>query len=195
MESDYLDLKTNSSEFGDDEKMKNVEDGVSIYERMQKNYSKKLEDNKKVHKNKYGKKNGIYKFDCYCEEKIFSRIDKINELAKNMGSDKNNFKKILHKKHGLKFTLSCLFPLIGTIVSSLSYGGSGSYAYDGSVLDTIKIPGAAAYSVIGILIIFNFIILSVIFYIIIKFIKYEKMKAGKGKLSALEYCRFCNDIF
>ncbi|VUZ99581.1 Plasmodium exported protein, unknown function [Plasmodium vivax] len=196
MESDYPDLKTNSSEFGDNEKIKNVEDGVSIYERMQKNYSKKYKDNKKGNKNKYAKKNGIYKLDCYCEEKIFNRIDEIKKLAKkNRGNDKNNFKKILNKKYGFKFTLACLFTLIGIILSSLTYGYSEGKDYEDVTLGTLKIPWQVAYSVIGILIILNFIILSMIIYIIIKFIKYEKLKEGKGKMSAMEYCRFCNEIF
>ncbi|SCO70727.1 Plasmodium exported protein, unknown function [Plasmodium vivax] len=195
MESDYIDIKSGSSEFVDNEKIKNVEDGVSIYERMQKNYSKKFAENKKLHKNKYAKKKGISKLDCYCEEKIFNRIDEMKKLAKNMGNDKNNFKNILHKKYGFKFTLSCLFPYIGIIISSI-YGAFSSESNQGSfVLGTLNIPEQAAQSVVGILIILNFIILSVIFYIIIKFIKYEKLKAGKGKMGPKEYYYFCKDLY
>ncbi|KMZ92312.1 hypothetical protein PVMG_03667 [Plasmodium vivax Mauritania I] len=154
---------------------------------------KKKEDNKKVHKNKYEKKKGITKFDCYCEEKIFNRIDEMKKLAKNMGNDKNNFKNILRKKYGLKFTLSCLFPLIGIIVSSLYYGDGEKY--ENSVLKVIGLPESAAMSISVIIIITSYTLLLVIIYIIMKLVKYEKLKAGKGKMSLMEYCRFCNEIF
>ncbi|SCO70731.1 Protein of unknown function, putative, partial [Plasmodium vivax] len=193
MESDYFDLKTNSSEFGDNENIKNVEDGVSIYERMQKNYTQKFENNKKVNKNKYANKKGISKLDCYCEERIFSRIDEIKNLAKNMGNEKSNLKKLLYKKYGLKFTISFLFPIIGLIVSSLSWGDG--WEYKNSILSSNGVPEDAVSSVSIIIIIASFTLVLVIIYILIKIIKYEKLKAGKGKMSAKEYCRFCNEIF
>ncbi|KNA01000.1 hypothetical protein PVNG_03107 [Plasmodium vivax North Korean] len=38
------------------------------------------------------------------------------------------------------------------------------------------------------------IVLSVIIYIMLKVIKYEKLKAGKGKMNLREYCHFCKNI-
>ncbi|KNA01600.1 hypothetical protein PVNG_05965 [Plasmodium vivax North Korean] len=173
----------------------NYDENVSIYGNMKNRDSIKLKLYKISYKHRHTKKKGLSKLDCYCEGKIFNRIDEINKLVKNMGNDKNNFKKILHKKYGLKFTLSCLFTLIGIIVSSIYYGCGGNTEYSDIELGTIKIPGEGALPVIGILIILNFIILSGIIYIIIKIIKYEKLKAAKGKMSVMEYCRFCKDIF
>ncbi|SCO73372.1 Plasmodium exported protein, unknown function [Plasmodium vivax] len=193
IESDYTVLKTKSSEFSDNEKIKNVEEGVSIYERIQKSNSQKFKGNKKVNKNKYANKKGISKLDCYCEEKIFSRIDEIKNLAKNMGNEKSNLKKLLYKKYGLKFTISFLFPIIGLIVSSLSC--SGGWEYKNSILGANGVPEDAVSSVSIIIIIASFTLVLVIIYILIKIIKYEKLKAGKGKMSAKEYCRFCNEIF
>ncbi|KMZ89398.1 hypothetical protein PVBG_05909 [Plasmodium vivax Brazil I] len=47
--------------------------------------------------------------------------------------------------------------------------------------------------------IFSFIMITIfilfIIYVLIKVIKYEKIKAGKGKMNIKEYCRFCKDIF
>ncbi|CAI7724186.1 Plasmodium exported protein, unknown function [Plasmodium vivax] len=193
IESDYTVLKTKSSEFSDNEKIKNVEEGVSIYERIQKSNSQKFKGNKKVNKNKYAKKKGISKLDCYCEEKIFNKIDEINKLAKNMDNDNSNLKKLLYKKYGLKFTITYLFPIIGLIMSSLSWGDKGYYK--NSILNKNNVSEETAISVCIIITIVSFALLLVIIYIIIKIIKYEKLKAGKEKMSIMEYCRFCNEIF
>ncbi|CAI7724226.1 Protein of unknown function, putative [Plasmodium vivax] len=39
------------------------------------------------------------------------------------------------------------------------------------------------------------IVLCVIIYILLKVIKYEKLKEGKGKMNLKEYCHFCKNIF
>ncbi|KMZ87884.1 hypothetical protein PVBG_06111, partial [Plasmodium vivax Brazil I] len=57
---------------------------------------------------------------------------------------------------------------------------------------TIEIIGYFSYiffSFFGVIVSLAFI------YIFIKVIKYERLKAGKGKMNIKEYCRFCKDIF
>ncbi|CAI7721686.1 Protein of unknown function, putative [Plasmodium vivax] len=196
--SNFKGLSVSSSIYGDNKKLENYKEHASIYAKLERSDSNNLEKYKKALRRKYSKKKGIYKLDCYCEQKIFNRIDKIYKVAKNVNNDRNSINKIINKKYGLKFVLLCLYPLTGLVMpwlSSLQDKTSGTeYDYSKTILGKTGLPHEAATSISAILIISCFIVLSVIIYIIIKFIKYEKLKAGKGKMSVMEYCHFCSEI-
>ncbi|CAI7718656.1 Plasmodium exported protein, unknown function [Plasmodium vivax] len=206
MSNDVLESKSNlaglsvsSSKYRDNKKLKNAKEHASIYANLERNYSNNLEKYRKDLRKRYSKKKGISKLDCYCEQKIFNKIDKIYEAAKNVNNDRNSINEIINQKYGLKFVLLCLYPLTGLILPLLSFlqddQGCSEYKFEKTILGKTGLPHDAATSISAILIISCFMVLSVIIYIIIKFIKYEKLKAGKGKMSVMEYCRFCNKIF
>ncbi|VUZ99562.1 Plasmodium exported protein, unknown function [Plasmodium vivax] len=191
-EIDKTGLNKNSPYYLENNGKSNYDEYLSIYENMKNRDSIKLKLYKTGYKHRYSKKKGLSKLDCYCEGKIFNRIDEIKKLEKIMTTNKNNLKKLLYKKYGLKIIISFLFPIIGLIVSALSLGKEGQYK--DSILEQNTVPEEAAVSVCSLITIASFALLLVIIYILIKIIKYQKLKAGKGKMSVMEYCRFCNEI-
>ncbi|KMZ89600.1 hypothetical protein PVMG_06184 [Plasmodium vivax Mauritania I] len=192
-QSKRISLYGNSLEYKNNQKMKNKKEYSSIYGRMQEN---NLKNNKRDYIQKNAKKKGISKLDGYCEQSIFNEIDKINELTKNMYNIRNYTKKALHKNNRLRFISLCFFPFIGIVIMVLSI-------LDNNDILLIKCKGSpcnpivleeGAISSIAFLMITSYILLLSIIYIIRKYIKYEKMKAGKGKISIKGYFRWLKDI-
>ncbi|VVA00016.1 Plasmodium exported protein, unknown function [Plasmodium vivax] len=175
----------------------NEEDVTSTYAYLKKRRPINLYSYKKDYERRYSNKKGLAKLECYCEKKIFDKIDHIHVLAKSMRIDRNSFSKVIDKKYGVILILLYYLPLIGLIPPLLSIGkdDSGKYEYKNSFLGKLGIPLEASRSISAILIIASFIFLSVIIYIIIKFIKYKKLKARKGKMSPKEYYCFCKDLY
>ncbi|SCA60217.1 Protein of unknown function, putative [Plasmodium vivax] len=149
-----------------------------------------MEIYKKSFQCKYNKKKGLAKLDCYCEKKIFDKIDNMCEIAKMMNDEKKRYKKVF-KKYGLPFVLSGLFVLIaGIIVALENYEVNCSYKFD-KFKEGIKIIGSILFYVLPV------IIFLVLFYIAIKFIKYERLIDGKveGKNIAKKISCYYNDEF
>ncbi|KMZ76639.1 hypothetical protein PVIIG_06278, partial [Plasmodium vivax India VII] len=111
-------------------------------------------------------------------------------LAESGNYDKKTFKNILIKKYGYKIILSSLFLLLGLIVPILSKCKEVGLPDNLKEWKTI-IPALSSAFFIPYLTIFILIIL----YIFIKVVKYEKLKAGKGKMNGKEYICFCKEIF
>ncbi|VUZ99601.1 Plasmodium exported protein, unknown function [Plasmodium vivax] len=168
----------------------NEEDVTSTYAYLKKRRPINLYSYKKDYERRYSNKKGLAKLECYCEKKIFDKIDHIHVLAKSMRNDRNSFRKVIDKKYGMIFILLCLFPFIGLILPLLSGKDCNNGQDNKSILENLGIPLEASRSISAIIIIASFIVFSVIIYIIIKFIKYKKLKAGKGKMSINEYFRF-----
>ncbi|KMZ76561.1 hypothetical protein PVIIG_06578, partial [Plasmodium vivax India VII] len=136
--SNHAGLTVNSSKYGDNKILKNDKEHASIYAKLERCDSNNLEKYKKDLRRNYSKKKGISKLDCYCEQKIFNKIDKIYKVAKNMNNDRNRINKIINKKYGLKFVLLCLYPLTGLILPSLSFQqddqGCSEYKFEKTIL-------------------------------------------------------------
>ncbi|KMZ96374.1 hypothetical protein PVNG_06151 [Plasmodium vivax North Korean] len=203
-----------------------VSDELSIYPRVKGKASNNIDTYMKNYKNRYMKKKGLSKLDCYYENKVFGKFCHICDIAEKMNYDKKRSKSFFLKKYGIAFFLFALIPALGLIfpilfgfrdykgVLGLCPGGTGNgshwdadankhkeapdiikncsrkWMYDNK--DTIEKFGNVSY-------IFSFIMITIvillIIYMFIKVIKYEKIKAGKGKMNIKEYCRFCKDIF
>ncbi|KMZ96111.1 hypothetical protein PVNG_05879 [Plasmodium vivax North Korean] len=169
----------------------------------------------KNYKNRYIKKRGLSKLDCYYENKVFDKFNQICDIGKKMKYDEKRSKKFFLKKYGIGLILFALLPAIGLIypiifgvsnkargiidyclhqkhgkgdLSHSSCSKVGLYGYE-TIIDQVSYAP----------LIFSFIMITIsilfIIYILIKVIKYEKIKAGKGKMNIKEYCRFCKDIF
>ncbi|CAI7724194.1 Plasmodium exported protein, unknown function [Plasmodium vivax] len=169
----------------------NESDDRSIYRRLKRSSSNHMYSYRKNFKNTYTKKNGLERLDCYCEKKIFNNMDKIHKLAKNGNYDKKTFKNIIIKKYGYKIIFSSLFSLIGLIVPILVYGKvqvlpSGTSSDIQNLIPDLNYAFFIPYCTIFIL---------TILYIFIKVVKYEKLKAGRGKMNRKEYICFCKEIF
>ncbi|KMZ82176.1 hypothetical protein PVIIG_03430 [Plasmodium vivax India VII] len=171
--------------------LENESDDTSIYRSLKRNNSNDKYSNSKKFTNTYAKKKGLEKLDCYCEKKIFNNIDKIYKLAKNGNYDKKTFKNIIIKKYGYKIIFSSLFSLIGLIVPILVYGKV--------VISQGTLTGVIQYLIpdlnYAFFIPYCTIFILTILYIFIKVVKYEKLKAGRGKMNRKEYICFCKEIF
>ncbi|KMZ85855.1 hypothetical protein PVBG_03320 [Plasmodium vivax Brazil I] len=152
---------------------------ISIYDQLNSDKSNKLEAYKKSFNYRYAKKKGIEKWDCYCERKIFKGIEKIDKLAEGI-SNKKKLKRIIYKKYKLRIILSCIFSVLGLLITLLSKISTGQDAAAGSakltVLEYINIP----CSVIYVYLVFNTILGIIIFlssiYVLTKIIKYDEIK-------------------
>ncbi|KNA01749.1 hypothetical protein PVNG_05601 [Plasmodium vivax North Korean] len=194
-QSKHISLYGNSLEYKNNQKMKNKKECSSIYGRMQENNSNNLKNNRKTDIHKNPKMRGISKLDGYSEQTILNEIDKMNELAKNMYNIRNYTKKALHKKYRLRFILLCLFPFIGIIIMALSIGHFNcNVPCPECSLGYITAGEEVVISAIALFLISSYIFLLLIIYFIRKYIKYEKTKAGKGKISIKGYFRWLKDL-
>ncbi|CAI7724287.1 Plasmodium exported protein, unknown function [Plasmodium vivax] len=170
-------------------KLKKKKEDSSTYKRLKREGLNDMEIYKKSFQCKYNKKKGLAKLDGYCEKKIFDKLDNICGLAKKMNDEKKCYKKVL-KKHGLPFVFCGLFGLIAGIITTLEYFEIDCvYIIKGVGKEEIKFVGDILFYVLPV------IILLVLFYIMIKMIKYERLiyREVEGKKIARKISGYYND--
>ncbi|KMZ94658.1 hypothetical protein PVMG_02547 [Plasmodium vivax Mauritania I] len=206
------DIKKNKS-------MKDDNNNKPTYEYLKKGLND-LESYKKDYNNRYIRKKGIAKLDCYYEKKVFDLIDEIYALSRKMNNSKKALKKKMYKKFGYRHIFFSSLPLFGLILHVLfskfgpftKYCPSDCSNKHGVTNPKETIPkihqakqltfAAIDTTTLKIIVILHdllFIILSisaitVTIYTLIKIIKYERLKSGKGKMNMKEYCQFCKDL-
>ncbi|KMZ94933.1 hypothetical protein PVMG_06049 [Plasmodium vivax Mauritania I] len=184
---------------------------VSPYEQLSKRASKHMGVLQRNSKNRFGKKRGLAKVDHYFEKEIFHKLDDIYDLEKKWNSEKKFLKKKIFMKYGIRYILIFSLPVLGLILPML-FGinkfGDGILAWCGANKKRHKLQGNscklqyfnedAVYLIYYInsvfFVIISFIVLFVFFYTLRKIIKYERIKAIKGKMSLKEYCNFCKEV-
>ncbi|CAG9484366.1 unnamed protein product [Plasmodium vivax] len=193
-------------------------DDLSKYSQLKKKGLNDLNLYKKLYKHRYSKRNVLGKLDCYCEKKVFDNFDYINELKEKLQHDKRSFNKKLDKVLTIRFILLGLVPLIGFIIPLLRTGNFGiiqrcfSDCKNSEHLDDTKaqpLPHKPGYKMLSInestwkiicivntifLYVSTVIVLCVVLYIFIKVIKYNKLKAGRDKMSLKEYYHFTKSL-
>ncbi|GAW82010.1 variable surface protein [Plasmodium gonderi] len=102
-------LNIKDSVHGRNKEMKNEKKNASTYEKIKKEKKNDLDYYMKSYKDGYSKRIGLGKFDCYCENKIFRGIDKMNKLVNTPNMTKSKFKKELRKRYGLRIGLTYFF--------------------------------------------------------------------------------------
>ncbi|KMZ76637.1 hypothetical protein PVIIG_06276 [Plasmodium vivax India VII] len=210
-ELDRKRLRDELTDFRKGNKKKNYSDDISAYSNLKKRGLNNLDLYKKVYNHRYAKNNVFGKLDCYCEKKLFDKIDYINELAEKKLNNKKSFMKKIFQKYFISLFFFSLLPLLGFIFPILFAGGKDAiikvckktHESSGSGCDTNEAMFHEnsifwAFEEIN-FILFHFIVpiivILVIIYILLKFIKYERLKSGKDKMSAKQYCRLCKSIF
>ncbi|CAG9475196.1 unnamed protein product [Plasmodium vivax] len=196
---------------------KNIAADISISSQLNKKGSNNVETYMKNYKRRYEKKKGLYKLDCYCEKKVFDKLNYIYTLSDKMRNDKKGFKNKIRKKYGIGLIILSLLPALGLIYYIL-FGcsenligpiklcnESGHYESqkhkksDGcNNLDKyIWEPRLQNIDIFNVIFSYTMstIVLLFFIYILAKVIKYEKIKAGKGKMRINEYYRFCKEFF
>ncbi|CAG9485319.1 unnamed protein product [Plasmodium vivax] len=194
---------------------RNVYDNVSAYSGVNSKASNNLDIYMKNYKKRYMRKKGLSKLDCYCENKVFSKFNNICDIGKKMQYDAKRAKKFFLKKYGVGLIFISLIPALGFIFPIL-FGdhdiGRGILCYclsknhqDSNLhgnctsihkwydyKTTIQTIGYFSYIFFSI---FGIIVSLVFIYILIKVIKYERLKAGIGKMNRREYIDFCKKVF
>ncbi|KMZ87873.1 hypothetical protein PVBG_05810 [Plasmodium vivax Brazil I] len=187
------------------------EDTISSYGHLNSAGFNDLDNYMKGYNKRYSKKKGLAKLDCYCEKKVFDQIDYINKLAEQMQNNKKSYKKKIFSKFVFKFILFAFSPLLG-LVFPILFGNdengkpiiywckknhpTGKICDYKLVVHAGETTGKAVmYTNFVISFIMLTIVIFVIIYAFIKLIKYEKLKAGKGKMNAKEYYSFCKEFF
>ncbi|KMZ76853.1 hypothetical protein PVIIG_05679 [Plasmodium vivax India VII] len=213
-------LKEKISDHRNYHKMKDNLEVTPTYRNLKRKDISDLDNYKKCYKNRYSKKKGLAKLDCYYEKKVFDKIDEIYELSRKMNNDKKGFKKKIYNKFGYRYIFFSLFPILG-IIFYIVFDKNGPFnkyclsdcpsnhgetsaanakeAHIKKEITMVEID-STVWKTIEVLhgLIFNIFAAIFIFWIIytlIKIIKYERLKYGKAKMSVKEYCRFCKDLF
>ncbi|GAW84650.1 variable surface protein, partial [Plasmodium gonderi] len=136
------------------------------------------------------------KLDCYCEKKIFNHIDKMCKFANRADVNKSTFKKKLFKKYGMQIFLTNFFYFISLLIAVFECLFLNNILLDTSNGNTHLISNDIARHIVKtlgdiLLYVVPFVLTLVIIYILIKIIKYEKLKSKNGKMSAKE----CYSLF
>ncbi|CAG9474527.1 unnamed protein product [Plasmodium vivax] len=197
--------------------VKPTSDDLSKYSQLKKKGLNNLDLYKKLYKHRYSKKNVIGKFDCYFEKKIFDKFDYMLNLSEKMNIDKKRLKNIFFKKYGsvliiisLVLLLGLIYPILRCTDSSIlkicsnkcdqhdppgtlngksdHFTGYHKSSFDIDTLEMIE----SIYKVL--IYVLPLIFLMFIIYILIKLIKYEKLKAGRDKMSLKEYFHFTKSL-
>ncbi|SCA83718.1 Plasmodium exported protein, unknown function, partial [Plasmodium vivax] len=204
-------------------KIRNVSDNISAYSQVKRIGSNNIEQYMKDYKHRYGKKNGLSKLECYCENKVFGKFNHICDVAKNMQYDKKRSKKFLYRKYGIGLFLFALLPAIGLIFPMLFGVGanpgvlglckknhfetnpSDKHKTNGStdiqncttklLYEKKDLINSIGYINWAFSLIMITTVLLVFIYIIAKVIKYERIKSGKGKMKRKEYIKHCTEVF
>ncbi|SCO71517.1 Plasmodium exported protein, unknown function [Plasmodium vivax] len=197
----YTGLREKLSDNNMDNRKKNIAENVSKCSQIKGIQSNNFDVYMKDYKRRYGEKKGLYKLDCYCEKKLFSKIRYMDEIAHRFKNDNKGFKKFFLRKYGIGLIFFALIPALG-IIFPILFGVEGWIEAIFNVCDTDNhyssdsdtgcsnmhpIIGKHAIDYICLVHkIFSYIMIIVVFvviiYIFIKFIKYEKLKTGKRKI-------------
>ncbi|VUZ99885.1 Plasmodium exported protein, unknown function [Plasmodium vivax] len=185
---------------------KTVSDDLFTYSRVKRKASNNIDTYMRNYKDRYMKKKGISKLDCYYENKLFRKFCDISDIGKKMQYEKKRSKKFFYIKYCIGLIIFALIPTLG-FISPILFGigkHSGRYslcdkAHFNSNTGAHSENGEAAkcdslwlykedatlkcisyipsiYSFITII-----IVVFVVFYMLIKIMKYEDIKAGKKK--------------
>ncbi|KNA01602.1 hypothetical protein PVNG_05967 [Plasmodium vivax North Korean] len=147
----------------------------------------------KDYEKRYRKKKGISKLDCYCEKKVFEKIHNLYEFGKNLQNKKRS------KKYVIVLTLILFIPAAGLIFPILFgsknlWNGTIDYClHDGHKNAANSHSGCSRYDLTDSKYILesfgeaNYVIFSIIdvfymllfIYILIKVIKYKRLRSGR----------------
>ncbi|KMZ98961.1 hypothetical protein PVNG_05673 [Plasmodium vivax North Korean] len=187
---------------------------INTFQQLKQGRSNHVDNYLKSYKNRYSKKKGLSKLDCYCEKKVLEKIHDLYGVGEKLRKEKKSFQKFFLKKYGIGLILFALIPALSVIFSILFgvdnwWDGILVFCSDTTHVSEDKITKCSERHkfkwdpIVGqikpVLMAFTFTMIIIIvlftFYTLIKIIKYEKLKSGKDKMSLKEYCRFSKDVF
>ncbi|SCA81991.1 Plasmodium exported protein, unknown function, partial [Plasmodium vivax] len=179
---------------------KNRRENNNTHEKIKQNDPNNVEAYLKCYKERYAKKKGLKKLDCYYEKKLFKSIEKVKKLAEEKNFSMKKIKKIVYKKYGLPLILLSLLSLFGLIIPIMFYktlhldetGATCEQLFTKDINDKTTFWGYSHdncdlfpieyisfnylfFTTLGLL------ILSFLIYMYIKMSKYKRIEAGMFK--------------
>ncbi|SCA83764.1 Plasmodium exported protein, unknown function, partial [Plasmodium vivax] len=199
--------------YGNNKKIK-TEKGISTYGSLKPEGLNYLDTYRKNYKKRYSKKKGLAKLDCYCEKIVFDRLDKIREIGNKWRNDERLLKKKLKEKYGTFFILFSLLPFLGFIFHILfgndkigngilnicmgtgsDHGNNSPKCGGNHGVITQETYNYISYANFVYSFLMTIIVIYFFIYILVKVIKYERLKEGKRKMSKKEYFNYCKEVF
>ncbi|VVA00257.1 Plasmodium exported protein, unknown function [Plasmodium vivax] len=114
-ELEYQNLREKLSDGRRYKKEIKLSGDISMYSQVKKEKPNNLDIYMRNYKDRYMKKKGLSKLDCYYENKVFGKLCHIREVVQKMHNDKKLSKRSFFKKHGLGLFLFALIPAFGLI--------------------------------------------------------------------------------
>ncbi|VUZ93421.1 Plasmodium exported protein, unknown function [Plasmodium vivax] len=207
-ELERRNYRDNLSDHSNERRKKYINEDISSYSQLKKKGLNDFDLYMRNYKHRYAKKKGFSKLDCYCEKKLFDNIQRLYGIGEKLRNEKKSFKNYILKKYGICYILIALIPALSLIYFILFGAGSWGHGFlkhcdvkehwtkstnrahlnNSSTADCEKMWLYKYRDLIknlrGYLITFSFIMaiifLIVVIYVLIKVIKYERLKSGKG---------------
>ncbi|CAG9481963.1 unnamed protein product [Plasmodium vivax] len=182
----------------DNYKLENGKSNNNTFQQLKQDRINHVDEYLKCYRNRYSKKFGLKKLDCYYEKVLFGSFNKINKIVEHKKASKSKLISTICTKFGLPLLLLSLLPLLAFVMPKTVIGnyhgndestcrynykkGSGEREVE-SVIHTAckKLDIEEPYIGYIYASISMFISLSLIIYTYIKILKYYRIKAGMLK--------------
>ncbi|CAI7718367.1 Plasmodium exported protein, unknown function [Plasmodium vivax] len=215
--------KQSSNRFNKD--IINEAENKSTYSQIKKSELNYLDLYRKDYKNRYSKKKGLSKLDCYYENKVFNKINNIFEISEYIKNNNKFYNKKAFNKYIIRLIIFSFIPFIGLIIpfffsehntliknwclsTCRSLHGSSDKAPENfseaekihkdkqMYLTSLSKDDLVTIKMVNnvFLVLSTIIVIFAILYIFLKFIKYTRLKDGKGKTGVKDYYRFCKEM-
>ncbi|SCA82025.1 Plasmodium exported protein, unknown function, partial [Plasmodium vivax] len=208
-ESVHAKLKEKLSCDGDTKKANFFSDAMSTYGNLKNGGLSEFELYRKKYNHRYTNKKGLKKLDCYWENKIFDKIEKVNVIAERMQDRKKCFIKKILNKYTIFLFLFALIPALGGIIPELfghedpkerslklfigkctKVNNQKPNGCENGYYHISVYAGRAMFYMNTIITSMLFIVVVLmLFYISVKYIKYQFLKAGISNITLKEYFR------
>ncbi|KNA02587.1 hypothetical protein PVNG_05131 [Plasmodium vivax North Korean] len=210
-------FKEKYSDYEIKENIKSGDEFISTYEDINEKCINVLDTYMKDYKKRYSKKKWLGKLDCYCEKRIFDKIDYIQNIAEKLKKNKKfNINKI-QRKYTYGLIILGSLPFLGLVIPSFfnEYnpliknwclkGCQSKHGKTGSDITAEKVHTEMDFIWKDIdqntwnmittantvfLCVSTVVVLFVLIYVLRKVIKYSCLKDGKEKMCAKAYFDF-----
>ncbi|KMZ88789.1 hypothetical protein PVBG_05701 [Plasmodium vivax Brazil I] len=108
-------LQYNASYNRDNYKLEKGKGKNNTFQQLKENRTNHVDDYLKCYRNRYSKKSGLKKLDCYYENKVFNKFRHMCGIAQKIKNDKRCSKYFFFKRYAIVLFLLSLLPFIGLI--------------------------------------------------------------------------------
>ncbi|VVA00330.1 Plasmodium exported protein, unknown function [Plasmodium vivax] len=106
----------------DNYKLEKGKGSNNTFQQLKKGRSNHVDDYMKSYKNRYSKKRGLKKLDCYYERLLFNSFNKLNKIVKDKNVNVGRFNRFICTKYGLPLILLSLLPLLAFAAPEIIIG-------------------------------------------------------------------------